>query len=179
MDVGFSCRTTDKTYTSGVNDNTVVYTMPDIKEPRVATTHYTYSAVLSKVPYYFQLHNGAIQPCEGRVPVSSLPKEIRDSLPLKKSEEEWWDDVKYYVEDYNNWSAKVELIVSEAQKLILDKAIERLERKKRCTAKPYGPGTLLGLNPCIACGEAGESGDCVNAVIEEAIKELNKLLGEV
>lgn len=70
-------------------------------------------------------------------------------------------------------------IEKQAQKRILEKAIEKLEGKKRCTAKPYGPGTALGRNPCIACGEASESGDCVNAVIEEAIKELKSLVGEI
>ena len=66
--------------------------------------------------------------------------------------------------------------IKEAQKRILEKAIERLEGKKRCDS-------YLGYkwkNPCIACAEAGESerngGDCVDSVIEEAIQELKSMM---
>lgn len=64
-------------------------------------------------------------------------------------------------------------VTKQAQKRILEKAIERLEGKKRCSETPYGPGS------CIACGEAGESDDCVNAVVNDCIKEMRSLMGEV
>lgn len=63
--------------------------------------------------------------------------------------------------------------IKQAQKRILEKAMERLEGKKRCSETPYGPGS------CIACGEAGESDDCVNAVVNDCIKEMRSLMGEV